>query len=161
MRRAFSVAVLARHGGVGGDVLLVRHKRLELWLPVGGEIETVDGRLETPLEAAVRELKEETGLDGAPPAPPSEGTPSEPLGVPGRPPGLLAYEEHEAGEKGLHLNFDFVLDVDHRDVRSDGSWDDHVWVGREVPADLDVPENVARVLGLLRAWEAGEDRRRR
>lgn len=140
MRKAFSVAVLPRHEN---DVLLIHHKRLDLWLPPGGEIEED----ETPLAAARRELMEETGLEGTPPD-------GEPLRVPGRPPGLLAYEEHEAGTKGLHMNFDFVLDVPHRDVTSDGSWDDHVWVD-EVPGDLEVPENVVRLFELLRAWEAG------
>ncbi len=42
-----------------GKVLLHLHKKLNLWLPVGGHID----RDELPEEAAVREIKEETGLD--------------------------------------------------------------------------------------------------
>lgn len=40
-------------------VLLHRHKKLNVWLPAGGHID----RDELPEEAAVREVKEETGLD--------------------------------------------------------------------------------------------------
>jgi len=40
-------------------VLLIHHKKLSLWLPVGGHIE----KDETPDEAMVREAKEEVGID--------------------------------------------------------------------------------------------------
>ncbi len=40
-------------------VLLIHHKKLNLWLPVGGHID----KDETPDEAIIREIKEETGLD--------------------------------------------------------------------------------------------------
>ena len=58
-RRAFSVAVYPRFGD---KVLVIHHKRLGVWLPPGGELQAG----ETPLEAAVRELEEETGLRVAP-----------------------------------------------------------------------------------------------
>jgi 8-oxo-dGTP diphosphatase len=95
-RRAFSVAVYARRDG---RVLVIEHRRLETWLPIGGELEPG----ETPLEAARRELREETGLDGQ--FRPLAGA------LDGVPPGLLGYEEHLAGSKGLHMNFVFVAEV--------------------------------------------------
>ncbi len=42
-----------------GKVLLHLHRRLARWLPVGGHIE----RDELPPQAALREVKEESGLD--------------------------------------------------------------------------------------------------
>ena len=105
-RRAFSVSIFARHtsdDGAGGPgqrrILLVHHKRLDTWLPVGGELEPG----ETPLEAARRELFEETGL---------QGTFTAMSDIDGTPPGFLVYEEHDAGSKGTHLNWCFVADVD-------------------------------------------------
>jgi 8-oxo-dGTP diphosphatase len=130
-RRAFSVAIFARQGGA---VLLVRHRRLGTWLPVGGEVEPG----ETPLEAAVRELREETGLSGT--FPPG-------LGVDGTPPGLIGYEEHQAGSKGLHMNFAFVADVTSRGLSACGEW-----VGDA--AGLDCPENVRQLVRVALAAPA-------
>ena len=125
-RRAFSVAIFCRNGGA---VLLVHHRRLGTWLPVGGELEPG----ETPLEAARRELLEETGLSGH--FPPG-------LGVDGTPPGLIGYEEHQAGSKGLHMNFAFVAEVATREVRGCEEFDAVRWVtAAELPA-LDGPRNV-------------------
>ena len=42
-----------------GRTLLLYHKKLKMWLPPGGHID--EGEL--PEEAALREIKEETGLD--------------------------------------------------------------------------------------------------
>ncbi len=136
-RRAFSVAIFARHGGA---ILLVRHRRLGTWLPVGGEIEPG----ETPLEAAVRELREETGLAGR--FPPG-------LGVDGTPPGLIGYEEHPAGSKGLHLNFAFVADVDSRRLVPCDEWSEARWVVDT--GEIDCPENVRQLVRIALAAGRG------
>jgi len=131
-RRAFSVAVFARHGGA---VLLIRHKRLGTWLPVGGEIEPG----ETPLEAARRELHEETGLSGSFPVG---------FGVDGTPAGLIGYEEHPAGSKGLHLNFAFVADVASRTLAECDEWDGARWVTAAELAGVDCPANVRQLAAI-------------
>ncbi|MAG37527.1 MAG: NUDIX hydrolase [Dehalococcoidia bacterium] len=55
-RRELAVAVFVVHDEL---VLLHRHKKLDMWLPPGGHIEPG----ELPDEAALRETKEEAGLD--------------------------------------------------------------------------------------------------
>jgi len=153
-RRAFSVAIFARRksGVDAGKVLLIRHKRLQTWLPVGGELESG----ETPLEAARRELREETGLEGD----------FLVVGdaVDGQPAGLMAYEEHDAGSKGLHLNFCFVADVDDVPLAKCDEYDDFRFVDVSDLARIDCPLNVRQLatralvagghplVGVARAW---------
>ncbi len=143
-RRAFSVAIYPLFWPLfwplfcpqpaapeGPRALLILHKRLGVWLPPGGELNPG----ETPLEAARRELFEETGLHGTfPQLSPIDGTP----------PGLIGYEEHIAGSKGRHLNFVFVATVDSEAVRPNGEFTEWRWV-RSMDG-LHAPPNVGQLL---------------
>jgi 8-oxo-dGTP diphosphatase len=139
-RRAFSVAVYARRGD---RVLVIEHRRLKTWLPIGGELE----HGETPLEAAMRELREETGLAGA----------FRPLAaaLDGVPPGLIGYEEHIAGSKGLHMNFVFVAEIAAgAEVVPNEEFVAWRWVDRAALDKLESPLNVRQFgyLALDAAW---------
>lgn len=139
-RRAFSVAVFVLNRAARyPDVLLIHHKRFSLWLPVGGEVE--EG--ETPIEAAKREVWEETKLEIEFPV--VRGALS------GEPLGFLGYEEHPAGSKGLHLNFNFVALSRSREIVGDDSFTEHVW---HPLGDIFVdkaPDNVKQCLSRIHA----------
>lgn len=74
----------------GGRVLLHRHKRLGRWLQPGGHLDAG----EAPWEAAVRETREETGLD---PHHPDAG------------PQLLHVDVHEGPRGHVHLDLRYLL----------------------------------------------------
>ncbi|NQY57461.1 MAG: NUDIX domain-containing protein [Ilumatobacteraceae bacterium] len=82
-------------------VLLLRHKRLGLWLQPGGHLEPG----ETPWDGALRECNEETGLD------------LDFIGVPDRSgvPELLHVDVHEGGRGHTHLDLRYLLGGDERD----------------------------------------------
>ncbi len=113
MRKAFCSSVFLVHEG---KVLLVLHKRFNKWLPIGGELENG----ESPIECAIRETKEETGIE-------IKQDDFIPMGAYTLR-GLVLYEEHDAGDKGLHMNFNFVVypDSDNNKLCSEHS--DCRWV---------------------------------
>lgn len=124
--RDFTVATFVLHDG---KVLLLWHKKLSMWLPPGGHIDPN----ELPDEAAIREVKEETGLDvvllSQPSLPPIPG----PLQL-ARPEGIQL-EDISPGHQHIDLIY-FARPADPTAVRPFAN--DEVervgWYGR---ADLD------------------------
>lgn len=83
-----SAIVIARHGTP--RVLLHRHKRLRRWLQPGGHLEAD----EQPHEAALREVREETGIRARHPA----GSPR-----------LIHVDVHEGPRGHVHLDLRYLL----------------------------------------------------
>lgn len=74
----------------GEEVVLHRHRRLGIWLQPGGHVEGD----ESPDDAVLREIREETGLVTSHPA---EG------------PVLIHVDVHEGGRGHLHLDLRYLL----------------------------------------------------
>lgn len=77
-------------------VLLLEHKRLGIWLQPGGHIDPG----ETPWDAALRESREETGLDVR------FAGPIDDLGVPE----LVHVDVHAGGRGHTHLDLRYLID---------------------------------------------------
>jgi len=136
VRRAFSVSayVVCDHA-----LLLVNHVKQQAWVPIGGEIEPD----ERPLEALIREIREEIGwrVDVDYRLPRLDEL---------APDGLLAYEEHLAGPKGLHMNFAFLVKGHERKITPCKEFKEFAWVASHAEKSP-VPPNVQnladRILG--------------
>ena len=77
-------------------VVLLEHKRLGIWLQPGGHIDPD----ETPWDAALRESREETGLEVA------FAGPVDDAGIPE----LLHVDVHEGGRGHTHLDLRYLID---------------------------------------------------
>jgi 8-oxo-dGTP pyrophosphatase MutT (NUDIX family) len=118
-----------------GKVLLIKHKKLGLWLPVGGHID----ENETPDAALLREIKEETNLDarilgnnGISP----EGNVKKNLAVP------FHANVHSVGDHDHCCFFYLCKALNPKKLKINNELDDFRWVykaelsGKEIPADV-------------------------
>lgn len=114
-------------------ILLIDHK-IHGWVPPGGHIEPN----ERPEEAVIRETYEELGWyegkDYTFPAP----------FLPAGDRGLFTFEQHDAGPKGWHMNFVYVLHARTTDVAPCDEFKEHAWFTTySLPKNM--PRNVLRL----------------
>ncbi|MFB6183613.1 MAG: NUDIX hydrolase [Haloarculaceae archaeon] len=108
-----------------GATALHDHDKLGLWLPPGGHLD----RDELPHEAALREVREETGLDVDLVAPEGDLASDTVASIP-RPQHFLREDIDVHGGRVAHQHVDFVYYgvADDRNVRpTDGEQDDDDW----------------------------------
>lgn len=125
-------------------VLLIHHKKLDLWLPVGGHM----NKNETPDDALLREIKEETSLDakilGKNSMSPA-GNVKRNLAVP------FHVNVHSVGDHE-HCCFFYLCEaVDNAKVRINRELNNFKWLSREELNKKEIPLDV-REIG-LKAFE--------
>lgn len=128
-----------------GKILLFWHKKLGKWLFPGGHVEPN----EDPMEAVIREAKEETGLDirimdaGKGPR-----LRYKEVFEPPRPLSILIEKAHYA--EGLHVHFDFVYLAKLGDAREIRAQEDEVgefkWFGSKDVNLIETSEDVREMM---------------
>ncbi len=121
-----------------GKVLMIRHRRLGIYLYPGGHVENN----ETPLEAVTREFEEETGLR-VEPIGPTRGIHKDENSVE-RPLPLAILEETVRYPDEVHIHFDLVYLV----RKVGGRLKEGVWIDISEIDNIETYQNVREVVKL-------------
>lgn len=131
-------------------VLLLHHKKLNKWLPPGGHQE----RHENPYEAAIREVKEETGIDISNNLSTPQSLDARVLSLPL--PMFILEEKIDAHKDQLehfHIDMIYVVRVSHQQIiRQETESQDIGWFTQEEVEALDTFENVKSIVKTLLSY---------
>lgn len=138
MKRQFAVSAYIEHDA---KLLLVNHVKQQSWVPVGGKLLTD----ETPMDAVIREISEETGMELEFDYDFYDVTSFE-MNI-CKTPGLIAYEEHEVLPDGIHMCFSFLITAKHRFIKPCPEYTDMKWISVGEWQTLQIPPNVRMLVG--------------
>jgi 8-oxo-dGTP pyrophosphatase MutT (NUDIX family) len=119
-----------------GRVLLRMHDKYHFWCSIGGHVE----KGEDPNEAALREVKEEVGLDIVLWDKRQQYTVHEGSFKNIVPP--VALNRHETGDGHEHVTFVFFAETASDAVVPERPEDEWRWVSKEELATMDLKENI-------------------
>lgn len=129
------------------QVLLVHHKKLDKWLPPGGHQENDENACET----AIREVREETGVDITEYLPKSKQIDDRAVSLP-LPSYILEERIDDRGEQPehFHLDFIYIVTVPHQEVSLQEAESHSIgWFTEEEVGKIPVFENVAIMINTI------------
>lgn len=128
-------------------ILLTHHKKFDKWMPPGGHIE----KMENPIEAAVREVKEESGVDIEPFLKQIKKIDDRASILPL--PAFILEEKVDAyGDQPDHYHIDFVytFEVPMQEVSHQIEESHNIgWFSREELKDLPMFDNVIHEIDII------------
>ena len=104
--KEFTAMALIVTAGTPRQALLLQSRKHKLWMPPGGHVEPT----ENPLEAAIRETREETGLDIAPYLPKSIRYDENRIEVP-LPMRMIEVHLSHGGKEHYHIDCMYRIEV--------------------------------------------------
>ena len=143
----FTASVWLISKNIPKKVALIHHKKFDKWVPPGGHVE----KFENPVETAMREVKEETGIDIGFLEKDVKKIDSESAFLP-TPEFLTQYliSERVGEPMHYHLDINYVLEIEeHELVHSSREAHDIGWFTKKEAFKLAIHENTKIILTKL------------